>query len=138
MPIRQENKARYPRNWGSIRNGILQRAENRCENCGIYNYAWGWRDDKGVFHQVKKGPLLDAGYAQPPFELHTEDRGILKIIRIVLTIAHLDHTPEHNEPENLRAWCQKCHLDYDRDHHIQSRAMNKKHKLEGEGQLCLI
>ena len=33
--------------------------------------------------------------------------------RVVLTIAHLDHTPEHNDPANLRALCQRCHLAYD-------------------------
>lgn len=38
--------------------------------------------------------------------------------RIVLTIAHLDHTPENCEFSNLRALCQKCHLDYDRERHL--------------------
>ncbi len=32
---------------------------------------------------------------------------------VVLTIAHLDHHPENCNPENLRAWCQKCHNSYD-------------------------
>lgn len=34
--------------------------------------------------------------------------------RVVLTIAHLDQQPENNNPDNLRALCQKCHLGYDR------------------------
>jgi 5-methylcytosine-specific restriction endonuclease McrA len=33
--------------------------------------------------------------------------------RVVLTIAHLDHTPENNDPSNLRALCQRCHNRYD-------------------------
>ena len=32
---------------------------------------------------------------------------------IVLTVAHLDHTPENCDDENLRAMCQRCHLAYD-------------------------
>lgn len=40
---------------------------------------------------------------------------------IVLTIAHLDHNPENNDPANLRALCQRCHLRYDAEHHAQTR-----------------
>jgi hypothetical protein len=45
--------------------------------------------------------------------------------RVVLTIAHLDHQPENCDPENLRAWCQRCHLTYDIEHHRQSRRQQK-------------
>jgi hypothetical protein len=41
--------------------------------------------------------------------------------KIVLTIAHLDHTPENCERENLRALCQKCHNGYDANHRKQTR-----------------
>jgi 5-methylcytosine-specific restriction endonuclease McrA len=41
--------------------------------------------------------------------------------RIVLTIAHLDHTPEHCARDNLRALCQKCHNAYDAKHRAQTR-----------------
>jgi len=33
--------------------------------------------------------------------------------KVVLTVAHLDHTPENCDPSNLKAWCQKCHNSYD-------------------------
>ena len=39
MPIRPENKSRYPGNWKQIRLEILERAGHRCEFCGIENYA---------------------------------------------------------------------------------------------------
>lgn len=39
MPIRPENKARYPKNWKEIRKQILIRANNRCEFCGVENYS---------------------------------------------------------------------------------------------------
>lgn len=79
MPIRKENKCRYPANWKAIREKILERAEHKCENCGAENY--------------KPHPKTGSS--------------------VVLTIAHLDHTPENCSEENLRAWCQKCHNSYD-------------------------
>ena len=39
MPIKPENKKRYPSNWKDIRKNILIRAENKCEFCGIENYT---------------------------------------------------------------------------------------------------
>jgi hypothetical protein len=35
---------------------------------------------------------------------------------VILTVAHLDHTPEHCDDSNLRHMCQGCHLHYDREH----------------------
>lgn len=42
--------------------------------------------------------------------------------RVVLTTAHLDHNPMNCARENLRAWCQRCHLAYDRDDRQRARA----------------
>lgn len=82
MPIRPENKNRYPKNWREISLRIRDRAENKCEQCGVGNGAW----------LIRKGG---------------------KRVRVVLTVAHLDHQPENCAPSNLRAWCQKCHNAYD-------------------------
>lgn len=59
MPIKPENKNRYPSNWKEIRADILKRANNCCEFCGVENYSVRANGSK-----------------------------------VVLTIAHLDHTPE--------------------------------------------
>jgi hypothetical protein len=37
MPIRPENKHRYPKDWKAISRRIRERAENRCEWCGAAN-----------------------------------------------------------------------------------------------------
>jgi len=37
MPIKPENKLRYPKNWNFIRMRILTRANYRCEWCGAAN-----------------------------------------------------------------------------------------------------
>ena len=42
-------------------------------------------------------------------------------IQVVLTVAHLDHTPEHCEDENLMAMCQRCHNVYDEPHRRKTR-----------------
>lgn len=38
MPIRPENKARYPADWAVRRRFILMRARHRCEWCQAENY----------------------------------------------------------------------------------------------------
>lgn len=49
--------------------------------------------------------------------------------KIVLTVAHLDHQPENCDDDNLKAMCQKCHNNYDRQHRNwtvrQSRLKNQ-------------
>lgn len=39
MPIKKENKEKYPTNWKDIRKKILGRSNNCCEFCGIPNYS---------------------------------------------------------------------------------------------------
>ena len=90
MPILPQHRARYPQNWQTdIRPAILRRAGNRCEGSPAY-------------------PECRAANHEP----HPVTGSL-----VVLTVAHLDHTPEHSDPDNLRAWCQRCHLTYDAPHH---------------------
>lgn len=96
MPIKPENRNRYPKNWKQIRAAILDRAGNRCEFCGVENHTYRLNPKTG------------------------------QQARIVLTIAHLDHTPEHCVPDNLRALCQRCHNAYDAEHRKQTRKESQK------------
>lgn len=101
MPIKPENRHLYPSNWKSeIRPAILRRATNCCEKCGVAN-------DTRVRRESRLG---------------------FRMVRIVLTIAHLDHDPRNCAPENLAAWCQKCHLDYDREHHMRNAAATRRER----------
>ena len=121
MPIRPENKSRYPKDWRDISRRIRERADNRCEECGVENYALGGRDRTGRF--LLAHPTGDNGmhltWPQPgtfawcgPREGDSPGE-YLRIIRIVLTTAHLDHTPENCADGNLRSLCQRCHNRYD-------------------------
>lgn len=98
MPIRPENRKRYPKNWKEIRSQTLERANNCCEFCGRKNHTW-------FFNEKTK-----------------------KMVKVVLTIAHLDHTPENCDPSNLRALCQKCHNRYDAAHRAETRKKSKSFK----------
>jgi hypothetical protein len=105
MPIRPENRLRYPPNWREIRARILERAGDKCEGSPAYPNC---RAPNGWYRVKKTGQL---------FAQAREDD---TVTRIVLTIGHLDHTPENCAAENLRAWCQRCHLNYDATHHAQT------------------
>ena len=129
MPIRPENKARYPSSWKDISAEARARAGQRCEgspdfpNCRAPNRTLGyWRNDEFV---PMPRALRDAG-AKKGDLIECSDGSAIKIIEIVLTVAHLDHTPENCDPDNLRAWCQRCHLHYDRHHHAQTRARTRQ------------
>lgn len=58
-----------------------------------------------------------------------------KLFKIVLTIAHLDHDPTNNNPSNLRALCQKCHNNYDKEHRAETRRKTLETK---RGQMWLL
>jgi hypothetical protein len=91
MPIRPENRARYPKDWKAISARIrLVRAESRCEcegECGS--------DHDGRCSAINGEP-------------HP-----LTLSKVVLTTAHLDHIPENCADDNLKAMCQRCHNRYD-------------------------
>ena len=46
-------------------------------------------------------------------------------IRVVLTVAHLNHMAGDDRDENLKALCQRDHLALDKNQHAESRASRK-------------
>jgi len=103
MPIRPENRSRYPKDWPAIRERIRARSGDRCEGSPAYPDC---RAVNGEAHPVTGS-------------------------RVVLTVAHLDHQPEHNDPENLRHWCQRCHNTYDAPY--RAAGVRNRRALEGQG-----
>ena len=100
MPIKPENKARYPKNWKEIRQQILARAGNRCEICGVENHSEYVRKKDG------------------------------KVCRHVLTIAHVyDDSPENVDPDNLKALCCFCHNGLDAPMRAQHAKATKAQKM---------
>jgi hypothetical protein len=134
VPIKPENRDRYPADWPEIRARIRDRAGDKCEVCGVPNGAFGYRDQDGDF--VK----LEAANEVHEFEQYYMDCEHLapKLITIVCTVAHLDHNPENCADENLAFMCQKDHNSHDAEHRAQTRATTKRTKLEAAGQTGLF
>ncbi|MGQ0669242.1 MAG: hypothetical protein ACT4PO_06175 [Actinomycetota bacterium] len=104
----------YPSNWREISVAIRERAEARCEcegECGLHHR---WRCEERNAEKAKWA------------------RG-----RVMLTVAHLNHTPSDCRAENLKAMCQRCHLRYDVDHHRETRSNRYRREKEAAGQLTL-
>lgn len=117
MPIRPENKDRYPKDWPQISKRIRDAAGNKCEKCNApngemilrfssedYGFAAVYADNTGEVFSAETGEKV--GWEHAP-----DIEG--KWVKVVLTVAHLDHQPENCADENLRAWCQRCHNRYD-------------------------
>ena len=49
------------------------------------------------------------------------DGAVVRITKVVLATAHLDHDPTNNRPKNLKALCQRCHMIHDRNEHRRRR-----------------
>jgi hypothetical protein len=115
MPIRPENVARYPKDWPTISRTIRANAYNQCEWCGVRNYALGaWIEGHWHTAEPKGSGERDWPRQGERFPCRYRDHvEWAKVTRIVLTVAHLDHVPEHCEADNLRALCQRCHNAYD-------------------------
>lgn len=91
MPIRPENRARYPKDWKAISHRIrFDRAGGRCECEG----------ECGLDHDGRCAALH--GEAHPTTGS-----------KVVLTTAHLADPIEDCSDDNLKAMCQQCHNRYD-------------------------
>lgn len=119
MPISAENRGRYPKNWREISTRIrFERAGGQCECAGECG-----KHAPGVRCEGRHGHLNPRTHR-----------------RICLTVAHLDHIPEHCDDTNLKAMCNACHLAYDADHHAanakRSREAKRARIADKAGQLA--
>lgn len=101
MPIKAENRPRYPADWKMISLAVREAATWRCQGSPAF-------------------PDCRATHAEP----HPVTGS-----KVILTVAHLDHQPENCAGDNLRAMCQRCHLNYDRAHHAATRASTKLQRM---------
>jgi hypothetical protein len=100
MPIRPENRDKYPKDWPEISRRIrFERAEGQCEWFDV------WEEER-----------CPAIHGRP----HPSTGSI-----VVLTTMHLDHNPTNCDEKNLLAACQLHHNLYDREHRAKTRAITK-------------
>jgi hypothetical protein len=129
MPIRRELKGYYPIDWQELSRVIrFERAGGRCEHCGrphgrvishLGDGRWfdpeteGWRDGLG---------------RAVAFVEFSQYQGRLLQTRVILAAAHLNHNPSDNRARNLKALCQRCHLQHDRDEHRRRRRLTYRRR----------
>jgi hypothetical protein len=111
--------SKYPPNWFTeIRPRILARAENCCEfpGCGLANnaVAYSIKTIHSPTVWLKEKPAIVQGF------------GVIKeakFVRVVLTIAHLDHDAKNHQvkDERLAAYCQLHHLRHDAKYKAEKR-----------------
>ena len=132
MPIKPENKVRYPANWPAIRESILKRAGNCCEQCKVPNRtricrgagvdADTYMTDQATVYCANTGELLG-------LYRRMSDYCVGNMVDIVLTISHTDHVIENCDPSNLRALCQRCHLRHDAPLHAANARITRRSRL---------
>lgn len=158
MPVRPENRSRYPADW-KLRSRFVRefRARNRCEWCGLPNHAVGYRDRAGRFVPVSGNGPCDAagrGLAWPGLEplpyaeaaefvdlynccvgaggRRCDDDGRRWFV-VRLTVAHVhDDRPEASDLLNLAALCERCHNRHDSKRRLTGR---RERALAGTGTL---
>ncbi len=125
--------SQYPANWlTEIRPTILDRAGHKCEFCGIANYQ-----PLPVTDQVCNDAWLPFPKSNWPIAFNAAPLSPPPWAgRVVLTIAHLDHDINHNDPENLRALCQKCHNTHDGPKRARNRARNRQRDFKAQKVFC--
>ena len=136
MPM---DRSKYPDNWEIISWNVRESQGWKCKFCGVRGGDIGYRDSTGTFHRLYNITDTDDEILRV-----SERSGLLhdavevKLIKIVLTTAHLNHDTEDNREENLVALCQRCHNRYDRPHRNRNSAITRRRKKLEAGQAELL
>lgn len=125
--------SKYPANWHTeIRPSILERANDCCEECYIQNGSFVIR---GVYNGIPCVQTEDGYIYREDCTHYTIGEDYLgevhptnRMIKIVLTIAHLDHDTTNNDPSNLKALCQLHHNRHDKEYRNANRKATIKKK----------
>ncbi len=120
MPI---DYKKYPKTWKTeIVPRILRRSNNKCEICRIYNHSFAYSFQLNIKTVGLKSQTV---YKRKTFWVNGLSDVIrfkkfgkiinLKQVKVVLTVAHLDHDADNHDvsDDRLKAMCQYCHLNYD-------------------------
>lgn len=120
MPISAARMKLYPGGsirspeWQAIRARIAARSGNRCETCGAPNGEIICRGEHGNAgtYMLERGEVFDAETgARLGIARGSEYEG--RFVKVILTVAHLNHDPADNRDENLAHLCQLHHNAHD-------------------------
>ena len=115
MPIKAENRAKYPKEWRLISRLIRKyRASDNCECRGQCGEDHGAENDQWAA-DLGKRCLARNGERHP-----------VSGSKVVLTVAHIDQDPTNNRETNLLALCQRCHNRLDSPHRQKNAAKTRR------------
>ena len=127
MPIKPENKARYPSAWKKISRRVRDEAGNVCEWCKAPNGQIICRGDGS--YMLEDGETYCDTTGQFLGVLRGSEYDGVRMVKVILTVAHLDHQPENCARDNLVALRQKCHLTYEAKLHAANANATRRAKL---------
>ena len=96
-----------PADWNAIRAAVLQRAAGHCEFCGV---------KEGTLRATRAVELVTtADAAQLPLwgVPAPGPATSIKVVRVVLSVAHLRHDRDDKDLRWIRALCVVCHFRHD-------------------------
>ena len=148
MPIRKEFRKFYRgAAWRDARRRILTRAGGqfdslgnylggaKCEACGkpdrtrvetFSDRAMGFLGHRGLpvmFWRTAGSPWYDWEGVERAATISFGHKA--RVITVVLAVVHLNHIPGDDQDENLRAFCQWCHLHHDVEQHRATRGTRR-------------
>jgi 5-methylcytosine-specific restriction endonuclease McrA len=104
----------YSPDWKDIiRPDILRRDKYTCQHCMF---------KRNTYYVILKGSkvLVDTQFDKNYYL----SMGI-KVIKVILHVAHLNHNIQDNNYSNLLTLCSACHLKYDGKRHAVTRMLHK-------------
>jgi len=133
MPIRKQD---YPPDWKEISLAARQRADWQCQWCGAPSNKIIHRGPGGGYVEVQRARTDETAEWEDTATMSWKRLHFYELTRIILTVAHLDRDRTNNDPANLAALCQRCHLNHDRAaQHIPNRKYGRYHDRDHQGKL---
>jgi hypothetical protein len=123
MPIRRAHRFFYPIDWPQLSAVIrFDRAKGQCEACGRSHGRLVYHLGDGRWWDADAGTWRD-GRGRRARLAHGQDDvlGTVRTTRVILAAAHRNHDTADNDPANLAAFCQRCHMIHDRPEHQRRR-----------------
>jgi hypothetical protein len=136
VPIKPENRHHYRTpEWKAAAKAVRDRSGSKCEcngECGLDHIGPGGRCC------APNGATIMRDWRRNVWELHMGCSGCLEplldgkitcgAVRVVLTVAHLDHDAGTNNPDRMKHLCQLCHNRYDSPHRQANAAATRRAK----------
>jgi hypothetical protein len=115
--------------WRAIRKRIGERSGWKCETCGaphmtvVARGSYGGRD---AYLVVDTGEVFCAETGLKMTEMKLSDFNAYRVLKIILTVAHLNHDETDSRDGNLAHLCQRHHLRLDAKQHARNAARTRR------------